>query len=54
MLQVCIPVPTPSTSAVVGQCAQGTEYDYDNACCTQPKPADAGCITYEVSLRGCG
>jgi tRNA A-37 threonylcarbamoyl transferase component Bud32 len=54
MLQVCIPQPTPSTSAVVGQCAEGTEYNYDNACCTQPKPADAGCITYEVSLRACG
>ncbi len=53
-LQVCIPQPTPSTSAVVGQCASGTEYDYDHACCTQPKPADAGCITYEVSLRACG
>jgi serine/threonine-protein kinase len=54
MLQLCIPEPTPSTSAVVGACAAGTEYDYDHACCTQPKPADAGCITYEVSLRGCG
>jgi serine/threonine-protein kinase len=53
-LQVCIPQPTPATSAVVGACAAGTEYDYDHACCTQPKPADAGCITYEVSLRGCG
>jgi hypothetical protein len=54
MLQVCIPIPTPSTSAVVGECAAGTEYNYDNACCAQPKPADAGCIMYEVSLRGCG
>ena len=54
MLQVCIPIPTPSTSAVVGICGAGTEYDYDHACCTQPKPADAGCIAYEVSLRGCG
>ncbi|HET6845837.1 MAG TPA: serine/threonine-protein kinase [Anaerolineales bacterium] len=53
-LQVCIPEPTPSTSAVVGACSAGTVYDYDHACCTQPKPADAGCITYEVSLRACG
>jgi tRNA A-37 threonylcarbamoyl transferase component Bud32 len=54
MLQLCMPIPTPSTSVVVGQCAEGTEYNYDNACCTAPKPADAGCILYEVSLRGCG
>jgi hypothetical protein len=53
-IQVCIPIPTPSTSAVVGQCGEGTEYDYDNACCAPPKPENAGCILYNVSLRGCG
>jgi hypothetical protein len=53
-LQVCIPQPTPSTSVVVGQCEAGNEYNYDNACCTPARPADAGCVTYEVSLRGCG
>jgi serine/threonine-protein kinase len=53
-MQVCLPSPTPSTSVVVGQCATGNEYNYDNACCTPARPADAGCVIYEVSLRACG
>jgi predicted Ser/Thr protein kinase len=53
-LKVCVPLPTPSTSNVVGACEQGTEYDYDHACCAPPKPQDAGCQTIEVSLGACG
>ncbi|HSR21021.1 MAG TPA: serine/threonine-protein kinase, partial [Anaerolineales bacterium] len=53
-LQVCLPIPTPSTSTVVGQCAEGSEYNYDNACCAPPKPENAGCMIYEISLRACG
>jgi serine/threonine-protein kinase len=53
-LQVCIPQPTPSTSAVVGQCETGTEYNYDNACCTPVDPENTGCVIYSVPLRGCG
>jgi len=53
-LQVCIPLPTPSSSAVVGACQTGTEYDYDHACCAPPKPQDAGCVTIDVSLGACG
>ena len=52
-LQVCIPIPTPSTSAVVGACQQGTEYDYDHACCAPPKAQDAGCTLVEVDLGAC-
>jgi tRNA A-37 threonylcarbamoyl transferase component Bud32 len=52
-LTVCIPLPTPSTSEVVGACQSGAEYDYDHACCAPPKPADAGCKTVEVSLGAC-
>jgi len=53
-LKVCIPLPTPSSSVVVGTCQQGTEYDYNNQCCTAPKPKDAGCTLYKVDLGGCG
>jgi predicted Ser/Thr protein kinase len=52
-LQVCIPVPTPSSSVVVGACQQGTAYDYDHQCCAPPRPADAGCIIVPIDLRGC-
>ncbi|MFN2120934.1 MAG: serine/threonine protein kinase [Anaerolineales bacterium] len=52
-LQVCIPLPTPSTSNVVGACQAGTDYDYDHACCAPPKPADAGCTIVDVDLRAC-
>jgi hypothetical protein len=52
-LQVCIPQPTPSTSNVVGACQAGTEYDYDHACCTAPKAADAGCTVVKVDLGAC-
>jgi tRNA A-37 threonylcarbamoyl transferase component Bud32 len=52
-LQVCIPLPTPSTSNVVGACQSGTEYDYDHACCAPPKPADAGCTIVKVDLGAC-
>ncbi len=53
-LKVCLPQPTPASSVVVGQCQQGTEYDYNNQCCAPPKPADAGCTTMTVSLGACG
>ena len=53
-LQVCIPQPTPSTSVIVGQCEAGTEYNYDNACCTPVDPENTGCVIYSVSLRACG
>jgi len=52
-LQVCIPLPTPSTSNVVGACQSGSEYDYDHACCAPPKPADAGCTVVKVDLGAC-
>ena len=52
-LQVCVPLPTPSTSNVVGACQSGTEYEYDHACCAPAKPADAGCTTVEVNLGAC-
>lgn len=53
-IKVCLPQPTPASSVVVGACQQGTEYDYNNACCGAPKPADAGCTTTTVSLGACG
>jgi hypothetical protein len=53
-LQVCNPIPTPSTSAVAGECASGTEYSYDNACCAPAKPENYNCIIYTVPLRACG
>ncbi len=53
-LKVCLPQPTPASSVVVGQCQAGTEYDYTNACCAPPKPADAACTTMTVSLGACG
>jgi serine/threonine-protein kinase len=53
-IKVCIPLPTPSSSVVVGACQQGTEYDYDHQCCTAPRPQDAGCTLYKVDLPACG
>ena len=52
-VQVCIPVPTPSSSVVVGACQNGTEYDFDHQCCAPPKPQDAGCTLVEVDLGAC-
>jgi serine/threonine-protein kinase len=52
-VKVCIPIPTPSSSVVVGACQSGTEYDYDHACCAPPRPADAGCVLVKVDLSGC-
>jgi hypothetical protein len=52
-VKVCIPVPTPSSSVVVGTCQQGTEYDYDHQCCAPAKPEDAGCTTVKVDLGTC-
>jgi serine/threonine-protein kinase len=52
-VKVCIPVPTPASSVVVGACQTGTEYDYDHACCAPSKPADAGCTLVTVDLGGC-
>jgi tRNA A-37 threonylcarbamoyl transferase component Bud32 len=53
-LKVCVPLPTPSSSVVVGACGSGTEYDYDHACCAPAKPADAGCTLFKVDLPACG
>ncbi len=52
-VQVCVPLPTPSTSEVVGACQSGTEYDYDHACCAPAKAADAGCQLVAVDLGAC-
>jgi tRNA A-37 threonylcarbamoyl transferase component Bud32 len=52
-LQVCIPIPTPASSVVTGACQEGTEYNYDHACCAPSKPEDAGCKTIEVDLGNC-
>ncbi|MFH1185380.1 MAG: serine/threonine-protein kinase [Chloroflexota bacterium] len=52
-VQVCIPLPTPSSSVVVGACQNGTEYDFDHQCCAPPKPQDAGCTLVEVDLGAC-
>jgi len=52
-LQVCIPIPTPASSVVIGACQEGTEYDYDHQCCAPPKPQDAGCVTIPVDLGAC-
>jgi len=53
-LQVCFPLPTPSTSVVVGKCGPGMEYSYDNACCAPARPADFNCTIFPVPLRSCG
>jgi hypothetical protein len=52
-LQVCIAVPTPSSSVVVGACQTGSDYDYDHQCCAPAKPADAGCKIVNVDLGSC-
>ena len=52
-LQVCVPLPTPSSSVVVGTCQTGTDYDYDHQCCAPAKPADAGCEIVKVDLGSC-
>jgi serine/threonine-protein kinase len=52
-VKVCVPLPTPSSSVIVGACQPGTEYDYDHACCAPARPADAGCTLVTVDLSGC-
>ncbi len=53
-IKVCIPLPTPASSVVVGACQAGTEYNYTNACCAPAAPKDSNCTTYTVSLGACG